>query len=182
MSTIVFRSSVELPPAAAILAVPVLADLAAPESAAPWPDGLRAEDLAALGFEGKAGQAQALAVGGGRLVLAVGMGDAEKLGPDSFRRAGACLVRSAWKVLDVAASILDAVPAGMDRAVAAQALVEGAGMAAYRFTAYRRQPDACRIERFTVLAADSVELQAAVDRGAHVARAVWLAQIGRAHV
>ncbi|MGQ0519808.1 MAG: leucyl aminopeptidase, partial [Actinomycetota bacterium] len=159
-----------------VLAVPVLAGPSVPEGSAPWPAPLDAADLDGLGFEGKAGQAQAMLAGAGTVVVAVGLGEPAGLTVESFRRAGACVVRSAWKAADVATTLLDAVPAGMDRAAAAQALAEGAGMAAYRFTAYLRQPDPCRIERFRVVAPDAADLAPAVARGARVARAVWLAR------
>jgi leucyl aminopeptidase len=92
------------------------------------------------------------------------------------------MVRAAWRATDLATSLLDAVPAELDRAAAAQALTEGALMAAYRFTAYRRQPDPCRLPRLTIItgatgdgAADEATA-AAVARGARVAEAVWLAR------
>ena len=176
MSAIAFAVAGERPPDAEVLALPVLAGLASPDGAGPWPAPLVPAQLAALGFEGTRGQVQALVTGDGKVVVAVGMGEAAKVDAETFRRAGACVVRSAWRATGVATTLLDAVPAGLDRAAAAQALAEGAGMAAYRFTPYRARPDACRIRRLTVVAADWEGLEPAVARGASVASAVWLAR------
>ena len=163
-------------PAAGILAVPVLEGLRFPEPATVAVPHSTYLGLETLGFEAKKGQVQLLGTVDGNMVVAVGMGEPEKVDAETFRRAAACLVRSLWKARAAATSLLDAVPPGLDRAVAAQALTEGAAMAAYRFTPYRREPDACRLERITVVAPDATALDPAVRRGARVAQAVWLAR------
>ncbi|MGH9179032.1 MAG: M17 family peptidase N-terminal domain-containing protein, partial [Acidimicrobiales bacterium] len=130
----------EPPGGEAVLAVPVLDGLALPEAGTAWPQPLGTAPLAALaglGFEGKTGQVQAMVAGTGRVVVAVGLGDPARLSVESFRRAGAGMVRAAWRATDLATTLLEAVPPEVDRAAAAQALAEGALMAAYRFTAYR---------------------------------------------
>ena len=174
MSSVDFTFDREAP-IGAVLAVPFLAGGVRAEAAGVRPE-LEGTDLAALGFEGKVGQVQAVASGDGRTVLAVGLGDPARITVETFRRAGACVVRAAWRSTEVAATLLEAVPPGVDRSAAAQALVEGAGMASYRFTTYRREPDACRIRRFAVVGPDGDALSAAVRRGARVAAAVRLAR------
>ena len=176
MSPVRFTAATDVPEEVDVVAVPVFKGRGAPDGAAPWPAPLEAAQLEALGFEGDKGQVQAMVAGDGRVVMAVGMGDEGAVDLEAFRRAGACLVRAAWKASGVAASLLDAAPAGLDRPSAAQALVEGAGLAAYRFTTYRRKPDACRLDAFTVVAPDAAELRPAVQRGARVVEAVTLAR------
>jgi leucyl aminopeptidase len=128
-----------------------------------------------LGFEGRPGQTQ-LVVSGGRAVLSVGLGDPDKLDADAFRTAGACIVRTAWKAHRVATTVLDAVPEGPDRVAAAQALAEGAGLAAYRFSRYRGEPDACRVEELAVVVPDAPHVEPALARAARVVEAVCLAR------
>ena len=182
MSGFHVTTAAQAPAGEAVLAVPVLAGLALPDGATAWPEPLDPSALAGLGFEGKAGQVQALVAGDGRAVVAVGLGEPAKLSAESFRRAAACTVRATWRTTELATTLLEAVPPEVDRAAAAQALAEGARMAAYRFTAYRRQPDPCRLQRLTVVTGDGGtggdgdSIAAAVARGARVAEAVWLAR------
>ncbi|MGH9153578.1 MAG: leucyl aminopeptidase, partial [Acidimicrobiales bacterium] len=68
------------------------------------------------------------------------------------------------------------VPDGLDRAAAARALAEGAGLAAYRFTAYRSEPDPCPVEELTVVAPDAGALEPALARAGRVVEAVSLAR------
>ena len=161
MSPVRFAAAGEVPEGADVVAVPV------PEGTAPAPT--------VLGFEGERGQVQ-VTVSEGRAVLSVGMGDAAELDAEAFRRAGSCIVRSAWKASRVATTVLEAVPDGLDRAVAAQALAEGAGLAAYRFTRYRGRPDECRVEELTVVAPNAGDLEPALARAARVVEAVSLAR------
>ena len=176
MSPVRFAAAAQVPDGVEVVAVPVLRGLMVPEGAAPWPAPLDVAQLAAMGFEGDTGQVQSMVAGNGRVVMAVGLGEPEKIDADALRRAAACLVRSAWKARRLATTLLDAVPAGLDRADAAQAVVEGAGLAAYRFIPYRRRPDACRVEDVTVVAPDASALEAAVRHGSSVVAAVTLAR------
>jgi len=162
-------------PAGSVVAVPVFTGLEAP-AGAPWPAPLQASTLATLGFEARCGQVQTLVGGDGQVVLAVGMGSPDEVTVDTLRRTAACAVRSAWRVEALVFRLLDAVPEGVDRAAAAQALVEGAALAAYRFSTYRSSPNACRIAGVTVVAPDAHTLAAAVAWGAEVAGAVCLAR------
>ncbi|MFP5376041.1 MAG: leucyl aminopeptidase family protein, partial [Acidimicrobiia bacterium] len=161
MSPVRFAAAAEAPDGAEVLAVPVVKGAAPPGPA--------------LGFEGDKGQTR-LSVDGGRAVLAVGLGDPAELDTGAFRTAGASIVRGAWKAARVATTVLDAVPDGLDRADAARALAEGAGLAAYRFGSYRRQPDPCRVEELVVVAGDPAGLEPALDRAARVVEAAWLAR------
>jgi leucyl aminopeptidase len=140
--------------------------------------GLDQAILEARGFEGKVGETLTLPGEGGRSVTAVGVGDPGELTPDRLRQVGAALVRSAWKQGSVATTVLDALPAGAsadDRARAARALVAGAGLATYRFTRYKSDPDPCRLTALT-LVAGGAGLAPAVERAAATVEAVCLAR------
>ena len=179
MTAITFRTATEVAGPAGttgVVAVPVLAGRRPPAGAPPWPAPLEAASLEVLGFEGKRGQVQTLVSGDGTIVVAVGMGDEVDLDVDAFRRAAACAVRATWRATSVSVRLLDAVPAGVERSAAAQAVVEGAALAAYRFTRYRAAPEACRITAVTVVAPDAAALETAVAWGATVAGAVCLAR------
>ncbi|MGI9120480.1 MAG: leucyl aminopeptidase [Acidimicrobiales bacterium] len=115
--------------------------------------GLELDQLTTRGFEGKVGESLALAGPGQSTVVALGVGDADEVGVDVLRRAAAALVRAAWKRTAAATTLLDAVPAGGDRAAAAGALAEGAGLAAYRFTRYKSDPDPCRLASLAIVSA-----------------------------
>ena len=176
MTPINFSAATAMADSGGVVAVPVLAGGQPPAGAPPWPAPLGPGALVALGFEGKRGQVQTLVAGDGTIVVAAGLGDEADIDVDAFRRAAACVVRATWRTTSVSMRLLDAVPAGMERAAVAQAVVEGAAMAAYRFSAYRSSPEACRITAVTVVAPDAAELSAAVAWGATVAGAVCLAR------
>src|SRR5688500_18253754 len=95
------------------------------------------------GFEGKA--EEILAVPAGKLAvktaLLVGLGEKKAVSANGLRRAAAAIVRRSPKAKTVATTLLDAVPAGGDRAAAAQALAEGAALGAYKFLRYKQKSD-----------------------------------------
>ena len=126
-------------------------------------------------FEGKVGQAEALAVGRRPRVVAVGMGDPAKVTADTLRKAAACVVKAAWSTSTAATTLLAAAPSLPPRR-AAQAVAEGAALAAYRFARYRNDPSPCRLERLTVVGPDTAEIQHGLERGSVVAYAVCLAR------
>ena len=175
MNAISFSVATEVPAGVDVVAVPVFAGLRAPAGVT-WPAPLAPGALTALGFEGKRGQVQALVAGDGRVVVAVGMGEEGDVVVDTFRRAAACAVRAVWRTTSLATTLLDAVPSGLHRSLATQAVVEGAALAAYRFSTYRSAPEACRIERIAIVAPDAPSLEPAVRWGSTVAAAVCLAR------
>ena len=71
------------------------------------PSGRARADLARLGFEAKGGQVQVVPVDG-RLVAAVGLGDAEELSLDGLRRAAASLVRAVRTLCSLATDLASA--------------------------------------------------------------------------
>lgn len=169
---IAFSAAGEVPADAEVVAVPVFAGLHAPHGS---PVPLDLGFLEGRGFEGKPGETQAVATGDGRTVVAVGVGEREAVDAEALRRAAAGMVRASWRATTVATTLLEAGPAGLDRAAAAQALAEGAALAAYTFTRYKSDAKPCRISRVTAVGGPG-EVQRGLDRGARVAEAVALAR------
>jgi leucyl aminopeptidase len=169
--TIAFELARQAPTDLEALVVPVASDRFGDGAAA-----LDWEYLRRRGFEGKVGQAQTMPGDLGVTVLAVGMGPAASVEPVAFRRAGAIVARTLRRQQVVATTLLDAVPDDGDRAAAARALAEGVGLAAYTFTAYKSDPDVCRIERVAVVGTGGKSVQGALDRGARIATGVTTAR------
>jgi len=168
-----FTTARDVPDDVAVLAVPVLAGGLVPAGA---PAELHAEFLEARGFEGAVGETQPLMAEDGTTILAVGVGDPERLDLEVLRRAGAATVKGVWKAPRIAVALLDAVPAGVDRARAAQALVEGIVLGAHRFTEYKSTSKPCAVEEVVVVTRAGPAVQKGLDRGRRVAEAVALAR------
>lgn len=94
--------------------------------------GLKREDLAAHGFNGKVGQILAIPRATGPTLIAVGVGDPRKARPSHIRDAAAALARATTRFSHVATSLVDATR--VDARQAARSVVEGFTLAAYRFT------------------------------------------------
>ncbi len=153
-----------------VLAVPVVEDGGVPDGAGATLD---ADFLASRRFTGKLGEVLALPSDDGGVVLAVGVGPAGTLDAGGLRRAAALAVRQAGSSESVDLALLAAVPAGLDVAVAAQAVAEGAALATYSFTAHKTAPaPAPTGRRVHVVGGDA----AAVGRGLAVAQATALAR------
>jgi len=161
-----------VPDDAHVVGVPVFAGRTSPAGAGPEPD--RAY-LAERGFEGKVGETTVLPGPGGTTLVAVGMGEPDKVTAETLRRSAAALVRAAWRDAHVATTILAAAPASIDPALAAQAVAEGALLASYRFTTYKSDPKACRVESLAVVG-QGAEADQGIQRGVRIARAVALAR------
>ncbi len=130
--------------------------------------------LARRGFEGRVAETMAVPSAERTAVVAVGVGPAEKLDCEALRRAAAAFVRAAWKDERAALTLLAARPDGLAPADAARAVAEGAVLAGYKFTRFKSEAKACRLESVTVVVgADAV---AGLERGARLAGAVMLAR------
>ncbi|HYH49178.1 MAG TPA: leucyl aminopeptidase [Acidimicrobiia bacterium] len=138
--------------------------------------GMLGAFMAGANFEGKPDETLAVPVGSGALgataALLVGLGDKKTVSPERLRRAAAAVVRRSSKAQTVATTLLDVVPAGGDRAAAAQAVAEGAALGAYKFLRYKQKSDAPALERLVVLGKKDDAVQRALDRGVAVAGAV----------
>ncbi len=172
---LVVTTGVAVPPDVEVLAVPVAKGADGPELLGDG-HGLDPGELAARRFEGKVGETLDTAGSDRTTVMAVGVGDAAEVSLDVLRRSAAALVRAAWKRGSAATTLLDAVPPDVDRAEAARAVAEGAGLAAYRFTRYKSDPDPCRLAGLTLVGADDGAVAAALDHSAEVVSAVYLAR------
>jgi leucyl aminopeptidase len=163
--------SAQVPDDAQVLGVPVFAGRAQPSAAAAELD---LDYLAERGFDGNVGEACAMPADDGTTIVAVGMGKQAEVTPETFRRAAAAFVRAAWKDTRGALALLEAA-GDVDRGAAAQALAEGALLAAYRFTRYKGDPKPCRLESLAVVGRGA-RVQTGLDRGARIAGAVVLAR------
>ncbi len=173
-----------VPADAQVVGVPVFAGRTWPGDAGPEVATLEEHRayLADRGFEGKVGDTATLpGTGGGATIVAVGVGDAARITAESLRRSAAALVKAAWRDGRVATTLLAAAPAGLDPALAAQAVAEGAMLASYRFTTYKSDPKACRIESLAIVgggggADGGAYVDRGIQRGVRIARAVALAR------
>src|SRR5436305_4854727 len=163
--------SAQVPDDVQVLGVPVFAGRRQPDKAAVELD---LAYLAERGFEGKVGEACAVPADDGSTVVAIGMGKPDEVSAETFRRAGAAFARAAWNDTTAALAVLDAA-GEVDRGVAAEALAEGAVLAAYRFTKYKNEPKPSKLESLVVVGRGA-KVQTGADRGARIAGAVSLAR------
>ena len=158
------------PRTAETVGVPVGATGAVPRSL-----GLNRGALAANGFEGKPGQALVLPSATGPTHIAIGIGD-ERPTAAVLRNAAAALVRAAGKRQSIVTSLADLE--GIDPAVAAQAVVEGALLAAYRYQGMKSEPGPGGLRDLTLVVSErrASAAQLGADRGASTAAAASLAR------
>lgn len=174
--SIAFTAAANVPQTATTLGVPVFDGLEVAEGV---PVELDRDYCAQRDFTGRPGEVLVLPAGDGTTVVAIGMGSRGGLSAESFRRAGATLARSAEKAQVVAFWLRGAVPKGLEPARVAQALVEGAVLALYRFVTYKGDQGPSSLAELVVVGAPGQEVTAldeGVKRGAIVARAVSLAR------
>jgi leucyl aminopeptidase len=134
------------------------------------------------GFTAKAGTTLvALGAGGAPAVVYLGCGDAQRCTLDTLRRAAAGFVnaagRSGTAVMVVPAALTGETGEDVDRAVA-QAVTEGAVLAAYRFVGHKSEDDGGQVDRLVVMGAglEAAAGAGGVERGSRIARAVCLAR------
>jgi leucyl aminopeptidase len=172
--SITFTAAREVPTDVELLAVPVYAGLEVPPGT---PVELDFDFLRAAGFDGKVGTSRALLADDGTMILALGVGERAKVDAEVFRRAAARLVSWTGPAKRAATTLL---AAGPDVAGAAQAIAEGAALAAYRFTEFKSPSNdgakAVQLDELVVVGAGGARLQSALDRGSAIAGAVCLAR------
>ena len=140
-----------------------------PSGAVPRAVGLARRDLERQGFTGKVGQVLVVP-SRGRAVAAVGVGDRPDAG--DLRDAAAACVRAAGRHSEVA---LDLVAAGSRSTADAQAVTEGAVLAAYRYPGLGEPGDRGRVSR-VVIVGEGRGVDTGVRRGVATARAAVLAR------
>jgi leucyl aminopeptidase len=161
----------EAPADVAVLGVPVFSGGEVPAGAGAELDG---HWLSERHFEAKPGETLALPADDGTTVIAVGMGARDDVTAETLRKGAAALVRAAWHSPAVATTLVAAAPE-LDGAAAVQAVVEGAALAAYRFTRYKGDPHPCLLETFTVVA-EGRAAESGLQRGNRVVAAVTMAR------
>lgn len=147
-----------------------------PDSGAvPRQIGVDRKALSALGFEGRIGQAIALPKGSGPVTVAVGIGG-KGIDANGVRNAAAAFARAAGANTIVALSLSGAE--SVDDAAAAQAIVEGALLARYRFRAYKQAPGTPPLKSLTIVASANraAAVKRGIARGKATARAAKLAR------
>jgi leucyl aminopeptidase len=169
---IAFTTARSAPRDVEVLGVPVFTEGPVPRSA-----GVSRKALAALGFEGKVGQTASVPQTGGPDVVVVGMGEPGQATAATLRSAAAALARASAKRTSVATGLTQATD--LPLAAAAQAIVEGIVLAAYRYIALKSdQSSASTLER-VVLLTDPARAKAVADgaeRGQAIADAVTFAR------
>ena len=168
---ITFTLAGQVPADAGAVGTPVFAGRVLPAGAGA---DLDLTFLAERGFEGRPGEALAVPSGRGTWI-ALGVGEPGNVTAETLRRAAAAFVRTAWRDETGATTLLAAAPDGLDPALAAQAIAEGASLAAYRFSRYKSEPKASKLRSLAVVGAGE-PAQRGLDRGARVAAAVALAR------
>jgi leucyl aminopeptidase len=131
--------------------------------------------LEALGFDPKIGRALVLpGAESGPTVVAVGIGDVERLDAAGLRDAAAAFARAASKHTHLATTLAEV--GTLDRAVAAQAVVEGVLLARYEYPALRRQPHGTHVVELSLVssAADADVTRRGAERGRAFASATML--------
>ena len=138
--------------------------------------GLNRAALTAVGFEGKLGQTLVVPSGTGPAHFAVGIGEPGSLTVQSLRTAAAALVRAAGKRAVVATNLADLD--GVDAAKAAQAVVEGALLAAYKFAGIKKQPNTSALTQLVMVVGEprSKGATAGSERGQATATAACMAR------
>jgi len=151
--------------------VPVATSGAVPRSL-----GLNRAALAALGFEGKANQTFVVPSATGPAQIAVGIGEPGSLTEKGLRDAAAAVVRAAGKRATVATNLADLE--GVDAAKAAQAVVEGALLAGYRFAGIKKEANTASLTQLTLVVGEKRAKGAAAgsERGQVTAAAAFLAR------
>jgi leucyl aminopeptidase len=145
-----------------------------PSGVVPRQLGLSRSNLTHLGFEGAVGQTLLVPTREGATLIAVGVGEASTT--NELRDAAAAFARAAGRFAHLATNIGDG---GTDPAAAAQAVVEGAALARYRYegakAASNGSPDLASLALVLPAKADKAASVGAA-RGVVTARAACLAR------
>jgi len=139
--------------------------------------GLSRAALAAHGFEGKEGQVLVVPSASGATPIAIGVGEPGKITVNGLRNAAAALVRAAGKRAAIATTLADLD--GVDAKVAAQAVTEGALLAAYRYIGLKTDVSgASTLASLALVVGDkrSAGAKAGAERGVVTSAAAWLAR------
>jgi len=136
--------------------------------------GLNRSTLDGLGFTGKVGQTTVVPVKDGPTMIAVGVGEDPSV--TALRDAAAAFARASGNAATLATNLADA---GSDPAASAQAVVEGAVLARYRYTGLKNDTSSANPLEALALVVPSKAEQAVgkgAERGLVTARSACLAR------
>ncbi len=137
---------------------------------------LDADACRRLRFSGKLGEVAVVPGGSAPLEVLVGLGDGGLADADSLRRAGAAFARAVQGCARVGVALAALAPEGLGVAAAAQAVVEGIGLASYRFDRFKSAPEPAALGEVVCVSPDLGELESGLTRGRAVLEAVSLAR------
>ncbi len=158
-------------PDATVIGVPVGANGDVPAEL-----GLERSRLEAAGFDASVGATLVVPGAEGPPLVAVGIGDADRLDVAAVRNAAAAFARAAGSHARLAFSLAGLDTVGPEQA--AQAAVEGALLARYRYDPLRRQPKGTPLGALTLVAGPGQDAAATAgaERGRCFASATQLAR------
>jgi leucyl aminopeptidase len=131
------------------------------------PSELDAAECAREGFHGKVGQVLKLAGSVDPRIFVIGLGKADGVDAERWRRGAAALIRSAGEAGEAALVVPPDAPGA--------ALAEGAVLAAYRFDTYRSKPSPSALGRLLIVT-DSDAVRETTQAGVVAADAVCFAR------
>ncbi len=167
-TTTKLAASTSLPDSATCVGIPVSTDGDIPKEL-----GLDRAALAATGFQGKVGQTQSVPRAKGPTLVAVGLGPRAELDAAKLRDAAAAFAKAAEAHERIAMSVPDSKLSPAD---AAQAIIEGAVLARYRYLLREKAPSPKPLRELTVVGAARDELDKGVTKGGVMTRAAELAR------
>ncbi len=169
--TVTVQLSRSVPTKVDAVAVPVATEGAVPRSL-----GLSRAALEKSGFDGSVGQTLVVPSSTGPTQIAVGIGKPGSLSTTVLRNAAAAVVRAIGKRTSIATPLADL--AGVDATKAAQAVVEGTLLAAYRFAGIKKEPNTNTLKQVTLVVGEARTNGARIgsDRGQATAAAAYLAR------
>jgi leucyl aminopeptidase len=163
-------AATSVPKGAGAVGIPVGSDGDVPKDL-----GFDRAALEAAGFEGKVGQTLVIPKTGGPITIAIGVGKLGEVDAAKLRDAAAAFARAGRKHAHLAALVPAA--GNLDPAIAAQAIVEGALLARYRYLPLKRPSEAeTLMSEFTIVSPQADALKKGIERGAITARATHLAR------
>lgn len=168
MATTKLAAATSIPEAATCVAIPVATDGDVPKEL-----GLDRTALAATGFQGKVGQTQIVPRAKGPTLVAVGIGPRAAIDTTKLRDAAAAFAKAAEAHERIAMPVPESSMSATD---AAQAIVEGAVLARYRYLLREKTPSPKPLRELTVVGSARDELERGVNKAGVTTRAAELAR------
>lgn len=155
------------PASSALHGLPITSDAVADETGdLPW------SQLGAQGFGGKVAE-RAVVTMGDRVVVLIGLGEADSVDSHTWRRAGVTMARAASKVK---AASIDSATIGDVSDVDLTALAEGLVLGSYSYKEFKSQAKPAKLKSITIAGSTAKKARDAVAIGTARAAAIWLAR------